>query len=257
MMTKRIIAIISLVLSMAVLTFVGFEDNQSRAALSIFGNRKYETDLKTSVLEITAYENDNNFENVDSLLKAFASDENFKIGNAYPEVISVKNTGSCAEYVRAVVRKYWTDENGSKVTKYVDSVSKNGAHSVIPLNNEYIVLNGGDSGWHSNRSEKTTETTVYYYEAPIGVGDEVVLFRTFKIDNQVYDYYTDEITNNADGTKILVRSYLYDGLKYNVEIDFQSVQYLEGNDEVNASAVRSVWGTDTVSVSGAQLSVRE
>ena len=252
---KRAIAIIALVLSTAVLTFVGFKDNQTRAALSVFGNRRYQTDLKTSMVEITAYENDYEFEQLDSLLANFPKNENFKVGAVYQEEISAKNTGSSPEYVRAIVRKYWTDKFGNKITVYVDTVDKNGGKDRTPLDNDFIVLAGGDEGWHLNNAEKTEEVSVYYYEKPINVDEEVTLFRTFKIDNQVYNYYTDTITTGNDGTKTLVRSYLYDGLKYNVEIDFQSLQYLEGNDAVNASAIKSVWGTNTVRVSGAQLSV--
>ena len=38
-------------------------------------------------------------------------------GKAYPEALSVKNSGTIDQYVRVMVYRYWVDKEGNKTTE--------------------------------------------------------------------------------------------------------------------------------------------
>lgn len=152
-------------------------------------------------------------------------------GEKYKSKVSVKNTGAADEYVRVVVRKYWTDDEGKKT-------------DVKP---ELIELALAESaGYKWTAVKENTETTVYYLNKMLAAGsDPVDLFSGIRINEEVVTLgrkvKTSETTE--DGVTTINYTYEYDGLKFNVEAEAQSVQTHSAEE-----AIKSVWGVDAGSV---------
>jgi hypothetical protein len=147
-------------------------------------------------------------------------------GEQYESKVSVKNTGAANEYVRVVVRKYWTDNNGKN--KEVDP-------SLIEL------TPATSSGYSWKAVKKTEEETIYYLNNQIASGAVVDLFKGIRINEQVVSkgrIVYDDPQTEGDTTTINYR-YEYDGLKFNVEAEVQAVQTHNA-----AQAIKSVWGID-------------
>ena len=140
--------------------------------------------------------------------------------------VSVKNTGAANEYVRVVVRKYWTDNKGKNTT--VDP-------SLIELEP------AAPSGYSWKAVVKTPEETIYYLNNQITGGATVDLFKSVRINEKVATngrIIYDDPQKEGTTTTINYR-YEYEGLKFNVEAEVQAVQTHNA-----AQAIKSVWGVD-------------
>lgn len=159
-------------------------------------------------------------------------------GMKYNDAIGVVNDGAAPEYVRVVVRKYWTKPDGTKDTTLSPSL---------------IVLGLANAGaWTVvNESE---ETSIYYLHNPLtteGEGKSAALFSTVMVDKSVAterrifhngsEISEAEISTITSGT--ITYEYKYNGYKFNVEAEAQSVQTHSAKD-----AIKSVWGVDASSV---------
>ena len=148
-------------------------------------------------------------------------------GEKYDSKVSVKNTGAANEYVRVVVRKYWTDNNGKNTT--VDP-------SLIEL------TPAAPEGYSWKAVEKTPEETIYYLNNQIPHDAAAVdLFEGIRINEKVVTngrIVYDEAQKEGGTTTVNYR-YEYDGLKFNVEAEVQAVQTHNA-----AQAIKSIWGID-------------
>ena len=168
-------------------------------------------------------------------------EETFVPGKVYDNAIGVENSGTAPEYIRVIVRKYWTvkDETKSEETK--------------ELKSEWIELTA-DSKWTAVESDNN-EYAVYYYPDPIDPKEGADLFSSIRINEKVLtegkkimigdnEYATDEAAKDAakDGDKITY-TYTYDGYQFVVEAEAQGVQTHNA-----ADAIKSIWGVDAASV---------
>ncbi len=154
------------------------------------------------------------------------TDEKIAPGKKYDSKVSVKNTGAANEYVRVVVRKYWTDNKGKNTT--VDP-------SLIELEP------AAPSGYSWKAVVKTPEETIYYLNNQIAGGATVDLFKSVRINEKVATngrIIYDDPQKEGTTTTINYR-YEYEGLKFNVEAEVQAVQTHNA-----AQAIKSVWGVD-------------
>lgn len=165
-----------------------------------------------------------------------ASDESLKPGVAYPEHLTVQNTGSINQFVRVTVTKYWVDEQGVKRTDV--------SPSLIDLH----LTNGGDT-WLKDKDASTAERTVLYYSRLLAPGESTPEFAdTLTINKKVSSRVTQAESKTGEGTTITT-TYDYDGLTFCVEACVEAVQDHNAQD-----AAKSAWGAK-VSVSGDRLSL--
>ena len=246
-MVKRSIAIFTLTLSFSMLLFAGMQLSETRSAPNP-GTENYNTSLSISTLDIMAVDEKGN--EVKELLSSYSGKETLELGMLYPEYLAAENIGRSDEYVRAIVRKYWTDIDGNKVTK-VDGKKKGEDGEVITveaIDPEYIILEGTDASWQLDDSTSARETKIYYWKNKLAAGDTTgALMTGIQISKNVRDYY-EETIEETENSKTITVTYLYDNLKLNLEIEIQSVQ-------ANENAIRSIWGVDYLSVEGDTLKI--
>lgn len=166
-------------------------------------------------------------------------------GKVYNENISVFNSGTAPEYVRLVVRKYWThkDKSGNVVkdTK-VDP-------SLIELTMA--------EGWQLNKSESTSEntpageTSVYYFSDQLSPKAEQRAIQSVRVSDEVLKDVTVDVSDKSpEGKTVYTYTYKYNGYSINIEAEAQAVQTHNAND-----AIQSVWGVKNVTESGNKLTV--
>lgn len=163
---------------------------------------------------------------------------NVKPGMTYQENISVRNNGTAPEFVRLVVRKYWTE--GGKTVK-----DKELTPALIEL--------GLSTGWTENESEGTDEMSVYYCENQLATGDTSQAIETVRVDGSVLTNKENITVSEKKGTDktVYIYTYKYDGYALNIEAEAQAVQTHNAND-----AIKSIWGVDDVTASGGSLTVK-
>lgn len=230
--SKNTLKITAAILCIA-LVILGGLIGRSRAALLEGDGAQVELGMETLDVQL--------LENGDAVAdggRLFSSLDDAKIdpGYTYDDAVAVRNSGVGEEYVRVIVTKYWTDENGSKVT------------SVKP---DEIELAEGN-GWTANKAESTAEQTVYYYNSSLAAGeDSSPLFTGIRLDGSIAEAY--EITEKSDDNKTtLIAAFDYDGLSFNVEAEAQAVQYEHGQE-----AAGSAWGVTNVTFSGGSVTVQD
>lgn len=194
----------------------------TRAALTVQSD-PYDKPIVLAELDVSLTENG---ETVDDGGALYASvGDKIEPGRTYKDTIGVKNSGQADEYVRVIVRKYWTDTEGNEVTKNTD------------LKPEMIELDLAD-GW-TEKDGGSDETKVYYYNTYLSKGEEVTLFNSLKISKDVMEVGKGK-TVETDGTKTIYKyTYEYNGYSYNVEAEAQGVQTHSGDE-----AIKSIWGVD-------------
>lgn len=172
---------------------------------------------------------------IDDKGKLFADLEKAEPGMPYTYEVGVKNNGGAPEYVRVIVRKYWTK----------DGKDTNLSPALIELNVDKDV-------WLEKKV--SDETYVYYLKNQLSnVSDNTAtLFNSFRISDTI----TSEKTIKHNGTVIseadissitsgtITYEYKYNGYKFTVEAEAQSIQTHNA-----ADAIRSVWGVNAT-VSG-------
>ena len=203
-----------------------------KAAPAITG-QNYDATIELDDISVQLLENGFPVEN-GTILASIGKEA--KPGWTYENTIGVENPGSAPEYVRVIIRKYWTDDEGK-------------ATSLSPA---LIKLKVSDK-WAINEKESTKEMSVYYLKTQLGTKEETktaTLVESVRIDDSVLDDVT--ITSEEQGNaKIYTYTYKYDGYSFNIEAEAQSVQTHNAND-----AIKSIWGVDNVTVSGNTLTVK-
>lgn len=216
----------------------------TNAALNITteGDRAYDATIATDQLSVQLAEKvqgEDDWTDLDDEATLFASlkESGVEPGMPYKDAIGVKNNGHADEYIRIVVRKYWTNPDGEK--------DKN-------LNPALIQLKEA-AGW-TKISGGSAETAIYYYANPVTTKDGVItLFESVRINDSIAKektIYFDEgngpqiVTEiPTSGTGTITYKYKYNGYTFNVEAEAQSVQTHNA-----ADAIKSVWGVDAGSV---------
>lgn len=133
------------------------------------------------------------------LEKMVPSGDDLVYGKAYPEELSVRNSGTIDIYVRATIYTYWVDAQGTKQQK---------------LNPDFINLNIlTGNGWVEDTASRTSERTVLMYQNALPAGETTPLF-------------SDSLTISG---AIVNGTYDYDGMKFIVEVMIDAEQ-VRGSD---------------------------
>ena len=209
----------------------------TRAVPTILGST-FDTQIETPILSVALTENGSKVADGGALFKSIG--DKVEPGKAYTDPISVMNDGNTDEYVRVVVRKYWTKPE-KKDGKNVDTGVKD-----TSLTPDQIVL-AQASGWTVKDGE-SPETKVYYFAKPVAAGDTVKLFDSVKVASSVatdpeIDKADVDIEGREEKVTIVTYKYAYDGYTFHVEAEAQSVQTHNA-----AQAIKSVWGVDASTV---------
>lgn len=176
---------------------------------------------------------------------ADAGDTQLKIGKKYPEVITVRNSGTINQFVRVSIVKYWADPDGNKI----DPKNEKGLYATTALTPDLIDLHFTEDGsWVRDDDACTVdeggEREVYYYTKVLTADSETdPLTDTLLIDALVGKTVNQTITKNGNRTTIKT-TYTYDGYSFSLEAEVDAVQDHNGED-----AIKSAWGR-SVTVSG-------
>ena len=173
------------------------------------------------------------------LLAGMLGNEKLKIGKAYPESLSVRNTGLIPEYVRVTVYKYWVsvdkDGNETRFNAY-NAKGEELLNKLIELN----FLQGSDKDWVIDPGATTKERTVLYYKHLLDKGKDTTPFTdTLTINNKIVDYGMKVPTETDAAGNVLswTWSWVADGLEFRIEAEADGVQ----NHNARA-AMKSAWG---------------
>ena len=178
--------------------------------------------------------NENTGELLANMIDAEAG-EKIVPGKAYPEALSVKNSGTIDQYVRVMVYRYWVDKEGNKTTE---------------LSPELINLNLTGNGWVEDEQASTDERTVLYYTGILAPGETAPAFSdTITIDSSVAKKFKETRETTGSGA-IVTTTYAYDGYMFVLEAETDAVQTHNG-----AAAIKSAWGIDVAVGSGGGLSL--
>lgn len=236
-LSKRTVALLAA--TILLLSSGGIMGTNAALNITTEGTRAYDATIATDRLSVALTENGDELDD-EATLFADLQKSGVEPGMPYEETIGVKNNGQADEYIRVVVRKYWTNPEGKKDTDL----------------NPALIQIKETAGWTKKPGGKTDneETTIYYYAKPVSTEDGVInLFESVRIDESIANektIYFDEgegpkvvekIPTTGNGT--ITYKYKYNGYTFNVEAEAQSVQTHNA-----AKAIRSVWGVDAASV---------
>ncbi len=227
-------------LAVAALLFAGGGFTATRAVLNIYSPEHF-LDFETANQTVVVLENGTAVSGDDSMLTELKGA--ISPGKTYDEVIAARNNSDANQFVRIVLRKYWRDAEGNKIT---DIEEKDGKYPEL----EVIKLELADGGkWQENKAETTAERKVYYYKNAVRPGKETdALTSSLTVDGGVADFFT---VSGPDDKGVITYAYEYDGRQICIEAEAQSIQTHNAQD-----AVRSIWGVTNVTASGSTLTVR-
>ena len=222
---KRIALAIAAVCLSAAMVVLLFLIKDTRANL-LYGDGA-DVDLGMSDLKVQLEENGSTVKDGGKLLGQL-KDVSVDPGYTYSEKITAKNAGNVDEYVRIIVKKYWTDGQDKRVD--LDP-------SLIKFSYEGKDYN--TDRWVIDPSQTTSEQAVYYYRMPLGEGEKTApLFDGVKVDASIADKF-----KVSESGKKITAEYDYNDLKLGADMTVQGVQTADGPD-----AVRSTWGNEHVNV---------
>jgi hypothetical protein len=240
--------------ALAVVLLLGSSVGGARAALTYY-SETYSSRLQMYDIGVTLNENGNavSWRDYDAdsngtwsqssgvlLADMLGEDENVVLGKAYPEAISVTNSGTIDEYVRVSLYAYWLDRDGNKMQELSPALIE--LHLLCDQT-------GYDNGWLLDEAATTTERTVLYYRSILSAGEtSVPLSDTLTVDGLVASKVTQE-TKTEDGYTTIVTTYDYDGVQFQLEARVDAVQTHNA-----ADAIWSAWGR-RVTVSDGALSL--
>lgn len=217
----------------------------SRAALTYF-SENYTAQIGMQNIGVTLVENgksvshrnymDGEWQEGSSQLLAnmLEKDEKLQPGKPYPEALTVRNTGNIDQYIKVTLKRYWTNEDGSKRT----DMSPN----LIDLN----LLNG--SGWMVDESASTPERTVLYYTKPLEAGAEApALSDKITIDSGVLGK-----AKNTQKGSVITTTYEYNGARFALKAEVNAVQTHNA-----AQAIKSAWGVDVTVDADGNISLKK
>ena len=234
-------------LAAAAVLLISSAVGSTRAALTYF-SENYQAQVTVSNIGVSLMENDkedpisyrNYLENGEwdvengEILKDILNDE-FVLGETYPEELKVYNSGAIETYVRVILTKTWINQEGN-----VDQT----------LDPNLIQLSGMGEGWVVDESASTPERTILYYTLPLDVDATTTEFtKTFRVDSALQTKVVENVSKEIiDGKeyKTINYTYEYDGYSFNVEAEVDAVQTHNA-----ADAIKSAWGVDvTVDANG-------
>lgn len=235
-MKKKVSKSVPVLFVLALILLASSAVGSARAALTYF-NEEYAAQMNASTIGVTLLENgkevhdrndtEENGEAVSGTLLAALDGADKKIlpGEAYDEVLAVKNSGSIDIYARVILRRYWTDEDGNKDTT---------------LSPELIELDLPEgSGWVIDGTASTKERLVLYYTKPLSAaeGENVTapLNDTVRIGTDIVKKIS--VSAPVDGKVETV--YDYNGYRFCLEAEVDAVQTHNA-----ADAIKSAWGVD-------------
>jgi len=182
--------------------------------------------------------------------------ESLRIGKAYPEAISVKNSGNIDEYVRVTLYKYWL--RGPEGVAYSEETASQFTKKELTLAPSLIDLNliNLDSHWLVDEYASTPERTVLYYnevlpatyldengnaveyDADAPERNSYPLSDTLTVSGDVAKKATVEQTYDpATGYTTITTTYDYDGVVFQLEAVVDAVQTHNAQ-----QAIHSAWG---------------
>lgn len=178
----------------------------------------------TTLVERNGYKEKAKQEEKSLFQNLLKDEEEFKIGHAYPEKLTVKNTGNMNEYVRVTVTRYWTDTEGKKLPN---------------LSPAYIQIGYNDRDWMKDEKQTTQEREIWYYKNLLEPGEESqVLADSITIDDAIVSKVT-ETRTTKDGVTTIEADYVYDQAVFHVKAEVDGVQTHNASD-----AMKSAWGVD-------------
>ncbi|QTU84310.1 hypothetical protein [Xiamenia xianingshaonis] len=152
--------------------------------------------------------------------------EQLMLGRTYPEVLTVKNTGTIDHYTRVKVSRYWVDENDQKLPEL--------SPDLIDL---HLVLG---EGWVEDEAARTAERCVLYYTKPLASGEVTSPFAdTLTISPAVAAKVRTTEERSDGGFTTITTEYDYNGVRFIVEAEADAVQ-----DHNAVDAIKSAWGVD-------------
>ena len=226
--------------------YSGVELDQIGITLVENGNavssRNYNSDTEAFV-----YTSNSSDPKMGSLFSSVPASENLKIGQNYPEVLTVRNSGTINEFVRVTVYKYWVtvDGNGNE-TRFdaYDAEGKDLLNQLIELN----FLEG--NGWVIDHSSDTKERTVLYYQTKIASGESTSAFAdTLRINDKIFDYGI-KVPTGEGNTTSWSWAWAADGLEFRIEAEADGVQ-----DHNARAAMKSAWGLTDAQIDALGLKV--
>ena len=168
-----------------------------------------------------------------TLLANMLGNEKLKIGKNYPEVLTVKNSGTITEYVRVTIYKYWVSVDAAGNETRFDAYDAAG-QDVLNKLIELHFLEG--NGWVIDHSSDTKERTVLYYQTKIKSGEPTTPFAdTLRINDKIIDYGVKVPTDDTGLS--WTWSWAVDGLEFRIEAEADGVQ-----DHNARAAMKSAWG---------------
>ena len=211
----------------------------TRAVLNIYSDDQL-LGFRTSDQNVSIIENGTA---VSGELLAGFKDKPITPGKKNAETIAAHNNSSVNQFVRIVVRKYWKNEKGEKVT---DLKEDGGKYPELDM----IRLDFAGGGWQKNDAETTPEREVYYYGSAVAPGSSTPdLVTGLTLDGSITQA-VDKKTETVDAGTVTTYTYKYDGWQLCIEAQAQSVQTHNASD-----AIKSIWGVQNVSASETSLTV--
>ena len=214
-----------ILLIIAAVLLLGSTAGSTQAALTYY-SENYMAEVTVSNIGVTLVENGNAASSGVLLSGMLADGEELVLGKAYPEAISVTNSGAIDEYVRVILTKSWKDADGNKDTTL--------SPDLIDLN----ILSG--NGWIIDASASTAECTVLYYGSVLGVGASTsAVTDTLRIDPSIGTKVVETVTTDGAGLRTVTFEYEYDGYTFEIEAEVDAVQTHNA-----ADAIKSAWGVN-------------
>ena len=229
-----------LLAAVALLLFAGI--GSARSAL--VESDKYETQIATKNIDLTINENGKAVGEDGALLKSLLKDgETLKVGQMYPESLTVTNTGDIDQYVRVTIYTYWTDADGKRVDLDPDLIK---------------TVFDSDKDWVVSKSDSTKERTVLYYTKPLKPGETTSdVITKVGLDQKVAKLITQEPVPQESGADDedaaytdVTTTYDYNGVQFGIRADADGIQTHSAE-----KAIRSAWGVEVKIDNDGNLSI--
>lgn len=158
------------------------------------------------------------------------AEQMLKLGQVYPEALSVRNSGKIPEYVRVTIYRYWQTQNEAGTFEKAPELDSGLIDLHLTLGN----------GWHEDEGARTEERTVLYYDGIVPVGGVTPAFSDTLViqDEDIEAEVTKNVTTDGDGNTVITTEYTYDGARFVLRADVDAVQTHNARD-----AMMSAWGT--------------
>ena len=235
--STRVLALLAVFL-LTVAALIAIMASTAQAALTK-QSEQYEATLELTSLEVGLSENDNPVAGEGALLSGL-KDKSINPGEKFDEKLKAVNTGEQPEFMRVSIRTYWKDAAGKKTTELDPALIH------LTRGGKELKNLAKDSGWIVGSTTK--EQTVLYSVDPVDPKGETPLFAdTLRIDPDILNAKRQTPLEDqgkiADGITRATITYDYDGCKFCVDIEVDSVQTHNA-----ADAIKGAWGVDANSL---------